>query len=137
MIAHNAWPIDLKAGLVLYASSVSPIRKPTAQAMSIPISLRLEVNMNSLKRYGETVNTSRNTIKNEIPPNAGLEVVFQRMTLSSIFLIPIFFENFKKILLIRILKPIAAKNKRETLKINSLFIRMDFLIDENSLIHYL
>ena len=89
-------------GFVLYASSASPIIKPTATEMRVPsVSKSLKTSSKKMEKHVEEI---RKEMYSVIPPSAGFATLLHRITGWSLFLIPRFVANFSIIVLSKTLK---------------------------------
>ena len=91
-------------GFVLYASSASPIIKPTATEMKVPSVCKSLKRLVSSKKIEKHVDEIRNEMYSVIPPRAGLATLLHRITGWSLFLMPRFVANFSIIVLSKTLK---------------------------------
>src|SRR5690554_6425718 len=91
MNPHEIWPKSFKNGLVLYASSATPIPNAKVEAAIKPIN-SVSPNMCSLEKREAKKRTTTIKVKYRLtPPSEGLEVLLQRTTTSFLLRIPRFF----------------------------------------------
>jgi hypothetical protein len=117
IIAQSNWPENFNNGLVLYASSANPIKKPMVEQSKTAKCFLLIKSLPLAGKMAKMANENKNNIKNEMPPNAGLLVDAHLIIGSSLFCelrIPKLFENFTNKPLIKVDSKTATKKSMKT-----------------------
>ena len=128
MMPQNNWPENFNKGFVLYASSASPIKKPTVEhnkiaswCLLMPIAFTSEFICGYIEHKAKE---NRNRMKNEIPPKAGLVVLAQRtISVSAPLRIPKFLEKCRKRLLTKIERNTPTINNMKEVSDKSRLLR--------------